>query len=219
MLADSKASRFIDDFARQWLQLHRVGMFPPDKKLYPDLRRVAGDEHARRARRVFPRDVREEPAHRQLHRFRLDHGQRPALRFLRTAGAEDGRLPARLAQARGSSRRSADDGRGARADLGRHAPSPGASRRVGQRSDLRQDAAAAAGQRDPPSNPIRRKAPRPPSARRSKRTATTRTAPPAMRRSTRWASPGTTTMPSASGAPARRSQRESARTPWSIPPA
>ncbi len=35
MLADSKSSRFIDDFARQWLQLHRVGMFPPDKKLYP----------------------------------------------------------------------------------------------------------------------------------------------------------------------------------------
>jgi hypothetical protein len=35
MLADSKASRFIDDFARQWLQLHRVGMFPPNKKLYP----------------------------------------------------------------------------------------------------------------------------------------------------------------------------------------
>jgi len=35
MLADSKASRYIDDFARQWLQLHRVGMFPPDKKLYP----------------------------------------------------------------------------------------------------------------------------------------------------------------------------------------
>jgi len=36
MLADGKASRFIDDFARQWLQLHRVGMFPPDKKLYPN---------------------------------------------------------------------------------------------------------------------------------------------------------------------------------------
>ena len=35
MLADTKASRFIDDFSRQWLQLHRVGMFPPDKKLYP----------------------------------------------------------------------------------------------------------------------------------------------------------------------------------------
>ncbi|MCB1235226.1 MAG: DUF1592 domain-containing protein, partial [Verrucomicrobiae bacterium] len=35
MLADGKAKRFIDDFSRQWLQLHRVGMFPPDKKLYP----------------------------------------------------------------------------------------------------------------------------------------------------------------------------------------
>ena len=35
MLADSKTSRFIDDFVRQWLQLHRLGMFPPDKKLYP----------------------------------------------------------------------------------------------------------------------------------------------------------------------------------------
>lgn len=35
ILTDQKSSRFIDDFARQWLQLHRVGMFPPDKKLYP----------------------------------------------------------------------------------------------------------------------------------------------------------------------------------------
>ena len=35
MLADERIDRFIDDFSRQWLQLHRVGMFPPDKKLYP----------------------------------------------------------------------------------------------------------------------------------------------------------------------------------------
>jgi mono/diheme cytochrome c family protein len=35
MLRDEKAGRFIDDFSRQWLQLHRVGMFPPDRKLYP----------------------------------------------------------------------------------------------------------------------------------------------------------------------------------------
>ena len=35
MLADSRIDRFIDDFSRQWLQLHRVGMFPPDKKLFP----------------------------------------------------------------------------------------------------------------------------------------------------------------------------------------
>jgi hypothetical protein len=36
MLTDQRSSRFVDDFARQWLQLHRVGMFPPDKKLYPN---------------------------------------------------------------------------------------------------------------------------------------------------------------------------------------
>jgi hypothetical protein len=35
MLTDSRVNRFIDDFSRQWLQLHRVGTFPPDKKLYP----------------------------------------------------------------------------------------------------------------------------------------------------------------------------------------
>ncbi|MCY2984019.1 MAG: DUF1592 domain-containing protein [Planctomycetota bacterium] len=35
MLKDSRANQFIDDFTRQWLQLQRVGMFPPDKKLYP----------------------------------------------------------------------------------------------------------------------------------------------------------------------------------------
>ncbi len=36
LLADPKIDRFIEDFSRQWLQLHRVGMFPPDKKLYPN---------------------------------------------------------------------------------------------------------------------------------------------------------------------------------------
>lgn len=36
LLTDGRTNRFIDDFARQWLQLHRVGMFPPDKKLYPN---------------------------------------------------------------------------------------------------------------------------------------------------------------------------------------
>ena len=36
MLADPKIDRLIDAFPSQWLQLHRVGMFPPDPKLYPD---------------------------------------------------------------------------------------------------------------------------------------------------------------------------------------
>lgn len=36
MLADPKIDRFVNDFPRQWLQLHRVGMFPPDGNLYPE---------------------------------------------------------------------------------------------------------------------------------------------------------------------------------------
>ena len=36
MLKDPRAARFSDAFATQWLRLRKVGMFPPDKKLYPD---------------------------------------------------------------------------------------------------------------------------------------------------------------------------------------
>ncbi len=36
MLAHPAAARFAEDFPRQWLQLHRVGMFPPDRELYPE---------------------------------------------------------------------------------------------------------------------------------------------------------------------------------------
>lgn len=36
MMADGKAEAFAESFPRQWLQLRRVGMFPPDKELYPD---------------------------------------------------------------------------------------------------------------------------------------------------------------------------------------
>lgn len=36
MLADAKAAEFAVTFPRQWLQLRRVGMFPPDKMLYPE---------------------------------------------------------------------------------------------------------------------------------------------------------------------------------------
>lgn len=36
MLADPKSRRFSESFARQWLQLRKLGMFPPDKKLFPD---------------------------------------------------------------------------------------------------------------------------------------------------------------------------------------
>ena len=36
MLADAKINRFTQSFPRQWLQLHRVGAFPPDASLYPE---------------------------------------------------------------------------------------------------------------------------------------------------------------------------------------
>jgi hypothetical protein len=36
MLADPKSKAFAQSFPYQWLQLRRVGMFPPDKLLYPD---------------------------------------------------------------------------------------------------------------------------------------------------------------------------------------
>jgi len=36
MLHDPRIERFAKTFPRDWLQLRMVGMFPPDKKLYPD---------------------------------------------------------------------------------------------------------------------------------------------------------------------------------------
>ena len=36
LLNDPKSRRFTESFPRQWLQLHRVGQFPPDPELYPD---------------------------------------------------------------------------------------------------------------------------------------------------------------------------------------
>lgn len=36
IVADRKIERYTESFPRQWLQLHRVGAFPPDASLYPD---------------------------------------------------------------------------------------------------------------------------------------------------------------------------------------
>jgi hypothetical protein len=36
MIADPKIDRFLEAFPYQWLELDRVGMFPPDRKLYRD---------------------------------------------------------------------------------------------------------------------------------------------------------------------------------------
>ena len=39
MFGDSKIARFNEAFPRQWLQLHKVGSFPPDRKTYPEYNR------------------------------------------------------------------------------------------------------------------------------------------------------------------------------------
>jgi len=44
MLHDPRIERFAAGFPRQWLRLGKVGMFPPDKKLYPDY-----DEHLQKS--------------------------------------------------------------------------------------------------------------------------------------------------------------------------
>jgi mono/diheme cytochrome c family protein len=44
MLRDPRVERFAAAFPRQWLRLGKVGMFPPDKKLYPDY-----DEHLQKS--------------------------------------------------------------------------------------------------------------------------------------------------------------------------
>lgn len=36
MLDDPRGERFTESFPSQWLRLHKVGMFPPDEKLYPE---------------------------------------------------------------------------------------------------------------------------------------------------------------------------------------
>lgn len=36
LLADSRAERFTSSFANQWLHLRKVGMFAPDRKIYPN---------------------------------------------------------------------------------------------------------------------------------------------------------------------------------------
>lgn len=36
MMEDPRIARFTEAFPRQWLHLKKVGMFPPDEKLYPD---------------------------------------------------------------------------------------------------------------------------------------------------------------------------------------
>jgi hypothetical protein len=212
MLADGKASRFIDDFARQWLQLHRVGMFPPDKKLYPTydawLEESMRSEPVEFFREMFAKNL-------PIDGF-IDSDWTVANARLcdfyglpepKTGGFQRVSLKP-------------EDRRGGLLTMGAvlGLTSDGTRHRPVHRGVWLSEVSSAKRRRHrrrtcPPSNPTRRKAPKPRCAKKSKPTATTPTAPPAMRRSIRSASPGTTTTPSANGARMRRSPRVSVRIP------
>jgi len=53
MLKDPKASRFIDDFTRQWLQRDKVDDFGPDVRVYKNVRRMTVDSMGREGRELF----------------------------------------------------------------------------------------------------------------------------------------------------------------------
>lgn len=59
MLAHPKADRFAESFPRQWLQLDKVGMFPPDSKLYPEYDRYLEQSMVRESTEYFARVMEE----------------------------------------------------------------------------------------------------------------------------------------------------------------
>jgi hypothetical protein len=53
MLKDAKAQRFVGDFTDQWLDLAEIDATTPDKKLYPEFRRILRDAMLAEARAFF----------------------------------------------------------------------------------------------------------------------------------------------------------------------
>jgi hypothetical protein len=53
MLEDGRARALVDHFAAQWLQLHRVGAFPPDPELYPEYDRWLEQSMVEESKRFF----------------------------------------------------------------------------------------------------------------------------------------------------------------------
>ena len=148
MMHDPKIAAFADSFPRQWLQLRRVGMFEPDKKIYPDYDEyleksmVGGDDG------VLPRGAGAESDAARVSRFRLDDAQRAAGQPLRHRRRRGRSAAARRAEAGGPSRRIAHAGVDSGPHLRRHAASAGPSRQVDAGVDLWQSAPAAAAERD-----------------------------------------------------------------------
>ncbi len=59
MLADKRSRRFTNSFAEQWLQLERVGQFPPDSELYPEYDDYLEQSMVRESTEFFDRTLRQ----------------------------------------------------------------------------------------------------------------------------------------------------------------
>ena len=147
MLADKRNERFIEDFARQWLQLHKVGMFPPDKKLYPTY-----DDWLETSMRNEPVEFFREMLSNNLPiETLLDSDWTMAnarlCDFYGLPEPKTGdfqRVSLKPEDKRGGT---AHDGGRARTDFGRHAPPPSPPRGMAERNHFQQDTTRTASQR------------------------------------------------------------------------
>ena len=199
MLADPKIDRFTESFPRQWLQLHRVGAFPPDAGLYPDYDKWLEQSMVLETTGYFGEVFSQNLPLREFlvsdwtmlnPRLAMHYGlPRPAASGLQrvTLRPEDHR-GGLLTQASILSLTS---------DGTRHRP---VHRGVWvSEADLRPHSAASAAERRTARADARATSRRPRSACNSKRTPRTPSAPRAITRSIRSASRSTTSTPSAAG--------------------
>ena len=86
MLKDPKAERFIDDFTDQWLDLADIDDTTPDKKLYPEFRRILRDSMIAETRAFFRELLEQGPERDQRGPLGFRHAQPAAGRALRHSG-------------------------------------------------------------------------------------------------------------------------------------
>ena len=92
MMRDPRVAAFAESFPRQWLQLRRVGMFEPDRKIYPDYDEYLEKSMVAETTAFFREVLAREPPAPRVPRLRLDDAQRdprPPLRDRRGRGRGD----------------------------------------------------------------------------------------------------------------------------------
>jgi hypothetical protein len=147
MLADSRSSALIENFAGQWLLLRNLKNISPTPDLFPDF-----DESLRAVVQARDRTVSRESASRRPQRARavereLHFRQRTAGAPLRHHQRSRLELPTRHARRRQSSSRSARAGQCADGDLVSESDVAGLTREMASREHARHPATAAATER------------------------------------------------------------------------